>query len=163
MQIRPATASDVEAIVALKQILVTQAWSDDPHYLDAYPDYADRLRARLVELLVDPNHQYWVAADGNEVVGCVSASISKHLPGPDWSGISATMSDLVVAPAARGRGIARALMEVGMQWCRQQGAFGIDLHATRMARGMYAAMGWQRRQPEDPDATFVSMQWRFER
>lgn len=155
--------ADAATITELKLILVAQSWSDDPAYLDAYPGYADAVRSRLDELLVDPNHRYWVAEEDGQIAGCVSASISRHLPGPDWSGISASMSDLVVRPQFRGRGIAKALMNEGMTWCERQGAFGVDLHATRMARGMYAAMGWQRREPESDDAPFVSMFWRFGR
>lgn len=162
MQIRHATPDDIDPLVELKCLLVRQAWSDDPHYLDAYPDYRDRLRARLAELLISPTHQYWVAELGNRVVGVVSASVSKYLPGPDWSGISAHMSDLVVEEAARGQGIAKALMHEGMQWCREQGAWGIELHATRMARRMYEAMGWHYQEPEDRNGTFVTMCWRFQ-
>lgn len=162
MQIREATLADLDDIVRLKQLLVATAWSDDLHVLDSYPDYESRLRARVAELLQHPDHQFWVAFDGEEIVACLSASLAKHLPGPDWSGIHGHLSDLYVAETHRGQGIAKELMHIGVDWLRDRGAWGADLHATRMALPMYEAMGWERRQADAEDSTFFSLSKRFD-
>jgi len=43
----------------------------------------------------------------------------------------------------RRRGLARALMEVAVQWCRENGVDVVILHASPEGRGLYESMGFQ--------------------
>src|SRR5215471_4334695 len=43
----------------------------------------------------------------------------------------------------RRRGLARALMEVAVQWCRENGVDVVILHARPEGRGLYESMGFQ--------------------
>jgi GNAT superfamily N-acetyltransferase len=55
------------------------------------------------------------------------------------------LNDLFVAPAARRRGVARALLKAAADWGRENQAVRITLstQATNAgARALYASMGW---------------------
>jgi ribosomal protein S18 acetylase RimI-like enzyme len=54
------------------------------------------------------------------------------------------VADLVVAPAARGRGVGRALMTTGERWAREHGFEMLSLHVfaeNRGARALYEELG----------------------
>jgi GNAT superfamily N-acetyltransferase len=68
-----------------------------------------------------------------------------------WSTLSASrigvMNDLFVAPAARGGGVARALIATSLERCRQQGASALTWQTARdnaRARALYEAIGARR-------------------
>jgi ribosomal protein S18 acetylase RimI-like enzyme len=89
---------------------------------------ACRLRAPAV--------RYWVALDGGEVCGFVSS----------WEGVDGVgqVEDLYVAPSARGRGVAAALLRHGIADCRRHGAGGVVIvaDADDSPKTAYARMGW---------------------
>lgn len=77
-----------------------------------------------------------------------------------WSGgQEAYLQELYVAPALRGRGIGRALLEATMAAAREAGATTIDLNTgetDREARGLYESAGFTNREggPEGPSMLF---------
>ena len=55
------------------------------------------------------------------------------------------LNDLFVSPAARRRGVARALLDAAARTCREDGAAGLMLETGRdngAARALYRAAGW---------------------
>lgn len=158
VQIRDATPDDAADIMRLKLMLV-ESWEIEPPPGEGSGDdaYRGELRARIEELLAHPWYRYIVAVEGGRVVASASASITKHLPGPGWSGIAAHVADLVVEPGYRGQGIATALMDRCLAWCRAQSAYEVSMHATRAAVPMYRAMGWTPPAVEDPDGPFLTL------
>lgn len=158
--IRPATVHDVDDIHRLKYQLV-RTWYPDPAEVDDHPTYASTLRGRITEVIDHPWYHYVVAEVDGRVVACMSASIHKALPGPDWTGINAHMGDLFVQEDKRGMGLAGMLMDNCLAWCREQGAWSARMHATRMAVPMYLKQGWQPPEPEDPDGRFLTLLYAF--
>ncbi len=77
-----------------------------------------------------------------------------------WTGRpEAYLQELYVAPALRGRGIGRALLEATMAAAREAGAASIDLNTgetDREARGLYESAGFTNREgsPEGPSMLF---------
>jgi ribosomal protein S18 acetylase RimI-like enzyme len=77
-----------------------------------------------------------------------------------WSeGLETYLQELYVAPALRGRGIGRALLERTIELAREQGADGIDLNTGETdaaARGLYESMGFTNREgsPDGPSMLF---------
>ena len=66
-------------------------------------------------------------------------------PSPWTGGPEAYLQELYVAPARRGQGIGRALLEATMAAARQAGASGIDLatgETDRAARALYESCGF---------------------
>lgn len=162
MLIRDATPDDLDGILALKLALV-RTWFEDEDHLDAYPDYPAHLRERLADLMPRDFHHYWVAEDADgTLVACLSALVTKHLPGPEWSGVHAHLGDLYVVPEHRGEGLAHQLMERAMAWCEAQDAFMADMHATQMAQPMYLKMGWRPPVLEQPGGRFQTLEYFFD-
>jgi len=50
--------------------------------------------------------------------------------------------NVYVQPAYRRRGLARALTEAAVAWCRQNGVRMVILHASDAGRPIYAALGF---------------------
>lgn len=77
-----------------------------------------------------------------------------------WSeGLEAYLQELYVAPALRGRGIGRALLQRAIDLAREKGADGIDLNTGETdtaARGLYESMGFTNREggPDGPSMLF---------
>lgn len=77
-----------------------------------------------------------------------------------WTGKpEAYLQELYVAPALRGRGIGRALLEATMALAREAGATGIDLatgETDAAARALYESCGFTNRElgPDGPKMLF---------
>jgi ribosomal protein S18 acetylase RimI-like enzyme len=77
-----------------------------------------------------------------------------------WSGApEAYLQELYVAPALRGRGIGRALLEATIEAAREAGATGIDLNTGETdtaARALYESLGFSNREggPDGPAMLF---------
>ena len=80
--------------------------------------------------------RYWLARDGGEPRGFLCS----------WEGIDGVgqVEDLYVHPAARGRGIAAALLRHGVADCRRHGAKAVVIVADAgdSPKAAYARMGW---------------------
>lgn len=55
---------------------------------------------------------------------------------------TAMVAGMYVLPEYRGRGIARALMEWVVDWCREQGVKTIRLNASKAGRPLYESIGF---------------------
>jgi predicted GNAT family N-acyltransferase len=91
----------------------------------------------------DGDATHLVAVDGATVVGTVRLV---------HSGDTVKLGRLAVAPTARRRGLARALLEASEVWAREQGAARIVLSAQTYARGLYAAAGYRASGPTYAEA-----------
>lgn len=122
-QLQRLTPDTVDAVSTLARdiwqatypALISQAQIDvmlDERYAPA------TLRAQLD----DPAHAWWVARNGEALVGFAHA----HLTPPDCK-----LDKLYVHPHCQRRGIGRQLFEVSRQWSRQQRAQRIWLQVNR--------------------------------
>ena len=87
-------------------------------------------------------HAVFVAEEGGEVVGFVTASTRRHFAGD----LDAYVGELVVRREAEGRGVGRMLMSATEDWGRAQGLAHISLDtgaANARARAFYRALGYQ--------------------
>jgi len=136
ISIRKATAADVEALVPLLADLFSIE-------ADFRPD-VERQRRGLALLLAAPAQSLVLVAErGGEVVGMVTVQLVVSTAEGAQSGL---LEDMVVAPAARGRGIGRRLLEAAEGWTRERGATRLQLLADREngpALRFYERMGWR--------------------
>ena len=86
----------------------------------------DQIRLNLQEFLGNPAYGTFLAYLNNEPVGIatVSTAISVELGG------MAEFDDLYVLPAARNRGVAKALIESALNWCRTEGRAYVQVTVT---------------------------------
>jgi GNAT superfamily N-acetyltransferase len=93
--------------------------------------------------------QAWVAELGNSVVGHVAAGEIDRVESPHFVGFgrnNAEVMRLFVVPSARGRGVAEALLETAVAFCRANGRRPV-LEVTddrRAAVQLYERTGWRR-------------------
>ena len=94
-------------------------------------------------VVTNENAPTFVAEDGGRVVGMVTLCFFETL-----TGRKAYIDHLVVSPAARRRGVGRALMRHAIDEARAGGASRIDLTANgrkRAGRSLYRSLGFEQR------------------
>ncbi|TFV51747.1 GNAT family N-acetyltransferase [Blastococcus sp. TF02A-35] len=135
MRVRPATAEDLPALVALL--------ADDP--LGRSREGADLApyRAAFDRIDGDPAHLLVVAADGDDVVGTLQLSL---LPGLARGGALRGQVEAVrVRADRRGEGLGRALLRWTVEECRRQGCALVQLTSDLSRPGahrFYEALGF---------------------
>lgn len=132
--VRPVTASDVHAVVAL----VTEVLPEFGLEFGKGSPTDDELR-ELPASYVERGGAFWVADVDGDVLG--TCGLVPIEPG------TLELRKMYLRPAARGRGLGRALLETAVAWARARGAAKIVLDTTeRMERAIafYEANGFVR-------------------
>lgn len=132
--LRPATAADLEAVLALHCAFFTE---------DGYTVREDESRANLSRLLGDPTlGRLWVMDDGGEVAGYLLLAFGFSL---EFRGRDAFVDELYVAPSHRGRGLGTRALELAAEACRELGVRALHLEVERYKEGaqaLYRRMGF---------------------
>ncbi len=132
--------------------------------LSAYEEYAavipelwEGYRQDIIATLADPNPAAQIVAEmDGEMVGAVLLYPAGMVFAPEEDSTALEFPEvrlLAVVPAARRRGVGRALMEECVRRARHSGAAALTLHTMDMmetALRMYERMGFVR----DPDRDF---------
>ena len=97
--------------------------------------------AMLMQAVEAPGTHFFAAVDDGRIVGCASLCVSDSP-----TGRKASVEDVVVGSASRGRGIGRALMEHIIDFARRELA-PIDIHLTSRphrtaANALYRSLGF---------------------
>ena len=111
---------------------------------------ADRLAARLVELLADGDTAVLLVGAGPDGV-----AVLRFRPSLWSTALECYLAELYVTPPHRGRGLGRALLEAAMQLARERGADRIELGTSEddvAARALYVSAGFTNRErhPDGP-------------
>src|ERR1035441_8839657 len=147
IELRPAAASDLSAIIALER-----AADGAPHWpLATY-------EAILGEQLAAGQRCLIVAETDAALVGFV-VGLMHRIPATDREDRVAELESVVVAPSARRSGIGRALCCAVLDWCRSNRATEVVLEVRAGSAGaiaLYAGLGFTQdgRRPRyyrDPD------------
>jgi len=146
-RIRNATLQDAEALTDLLLVL-------------GFPDFAKLTRNEVSHQLQEkldvaqaPSHTLLVAESGTNIIGYAAVHWLPCLFRPKFDGY---LSELFVAPAARGRSVGTRLLQAVHDKARRQGCTRLTLVNRRdresYARGFYARHGWV----EQPEAARFS-------
>ena len=117
--IRPAKASDVDAIARLWEALVDYHRVLDAGLPPATPQGGMRYARRLIDHLDDPMARVLVAIRDDEVIGYVLGVIVDLAPDMFAQEASGFLADIYVANAQRRHGIGSALVHALSDWFQE--------------------------------------------
>ena len=136
IEIRPATAADLPALLALyaqldadrgKVLSVAQAQAVFER-ISSYPDY-----------------KVYVAVSGPEVIGTFELLIMDNLA--HMGAKSGVVEDVVVSDSWQGKGIGKRMMEFALERCREAGCYKMALSSNQKreaAHRFYDNLGFER-------------------
>jgi GNAT superfamily N-acetyltransferase len=132
VRVRPAAAADFEVVTRLLEELGRARVDDRTR---------EACRALYEREVADAEAGHLVAEDAGAVIGFCSLHFRGRLnyPTPD-----AWIPDLIVTASARGRGVARALLEAAEKRARARGCWALTLesgYGRREAHRLYEGYG----------------------
>jgi GNAT superfamily N-acetyltransferase len=139
--VRRVTSADVEAWARLRVALIASL-------REVGPDVAAALEASIAawlrERIDSPAFGAFVAVDEARVVASGGISLYDNPPGPSPATREAYVMSMFTEPDARGRGVARAVLEAMLDFARAAGGVGrVWLRATEMGRPVYVRAGFE--------------------
>lgn len=91
----------------------------------------------------DRDHVGWICEVDGRAVASAMVTLQPWLPHPRYpSGIRPYFHSVHTDPDHRGRGFARRLTEVAIEWAREQGFTNFVLHASEQGRPIYERLGF---------------------
>lgn len=137
--VRSYTPADHDAVVALADRLLIgrPAWRDGERWREVARSWVEGSAAAAS----DNGHAFFVAVEGERIVGLVSGSTRTHFTGD----VDAYIGELVVDASAEGTGVGGALLRRIEGWAVEQGHTRITLEtgaANDRARTFYDRAGY---------------------
>ncbi len=134
-EFRPATLSDVEAILALQH-----AYYDE----EGYPFVETEARVALTRLVADSSlGRAWVAEQDQRAIAYAVLTLGYSL---EYRGRDAFVDEIYVAPVHRGRGLGRQALQVMESACRSEGVRALHLEVeleNQSAGELYRSVGFR--------------------
>lgn len=145
MEIRPATAADVPAILPLvaKICALHEQWDPAKYGFVANPQ--ERYRRWLSARADDPRGVLLVADTGEKIVGFLVGEIEQDVP-IYRIGQFGFIHDLWIEPEYRDEGIGRTMVMLAIERFKQMGVAQVRLDTARpndAARALFAACGFR--------------------
>ncbi len=139
--IRPAEASEAAVITAHRRAMFAEMRGLPDDQLDVM---AAAFEPWVAERLARRDYLGWVAANAaGEVVGGAGVWLMDWPPHAlHWEPRRGNILNVYVQPQYRRRGLARALTQRAIDWCRQSRVRMVILHASPMGRPVYEALGF---------------------
>lgn len=139
--VRAATADDLETILVHRRRMFEDMGYGAEAGLDVMVAAA---REPLRRWLAEGLYRGWLVEREGAVAAGGGMLITIGLPhAADHETRRATILNVYTEPAHRRQGLARALMDVMIGWCREQGLPAVTLDASADGRALYAAMGFR--------------------
>ena len=141
--VRPASADDLDVVTELRLALLREH-ADNPIYRRVRPDAPARARRLYAAQLASKSEVTLLAELDGAVVGilrCVE-NMGYPLLFPHAYGY---ISSVYVRPAARRRGVLRALLGAATEWCRARDLHELRLHNAAdnpQSNAAWAALGF---------------------
>ena len=138
--IRPAAVDDVPVLLAHRRGMFRDMGHSGEEGMRRMLASAEQF---IRSAFADGTYRAWIAEVAGEAVGGGAVHIVPWIPGyADPSPCRAYVHNVYVEPAFRRRGIARAVMQAMIAWCRQRGFRSMTLHASDQGHSLYAGLGF---------------------
>jgi len=140
-EIRPATLADVDAILHHRRTMFLEMGYRDESALDAM---TARFHPWLRRKMGAGEYLAWfaLAPDSSIAAGLglwLMDGPPHMLAGGRWRG---NIVNVYTEPGYRRQGMARALMQVALDWCTKNGVGAVILHSSADGRALYESMGF---------------------
>jgi GNAT superfamily N-acetyltransferase len=139
--LRRASASDLDVLVAHRRAMFRDMGYSDDYALDAM---AEKFQVWLQERMDDGLYLAWLVSAPD---GTIAAGAGLWLM--DWPphmvghGIHrGNILNVYTEAPFRRQGLARALMEAALAWCRENGVDTVILHASAEGKALYESIGF---------------------
>jgi len=139
--LREATVGDVHAVAQHRVAMFRDMGVLPEAEADAL---AASSAAFLARAIPSGDYRGWIAERDGEVIAGAGVVLRPLLPRPGHldGGVEAYVLNVYTEPAHRRRGIARALMEAVLTWCRSEQVARVTLHASDEGRPLYLTLGF---------------------
>ena len=140
--VRRAGPADLDTLCELWLEVARHHAGLDPGF-GLRPNARDEVRRLLAAELGDPEAAAWLAGDGAADGFCI-ARIDRAPPIHEQT-LRAEITDLGVRPAARRRGLGRALVDAALRWVRERGVAHVEVRvmvANHEGQGFWRALGF---------------------
>ena len=141
--IREATPDDAEIIFCQRRDMFEDVWGPlDPESVAMMEEtFVPWVRRGLA----DGSYRGWLAcADDGHVVAGGGLIVHKWMTSPrNMDSRRAYIANIYTKPDYRSQGIARRVMNIILDWCRNEGFKGVALHASPYGRPLYASLGFE--------------------
>ncbi|PWU03511.1 MAG: N-acetyltransferase [Terriglobia bacterium] len=139
---RPATAEDIEVILDHRIEMYRDMGYRDPEQLARVRGvsreyFNDALRNGGYHAILAEIEDAGIVGGGGVVVCPWPGSVDRLQPRRPW------ILNVYVRPGYRRRGVARAIMQELIAWCRAEGFDCVCLHASDEGRPLYEQLGFQ--------------------
>ena len=142
LRVRLATLDDVATIVYQRHAMFAEMGDGTPESLDQM-DVG--FGPWLVEKISAGEYLGWFALDENgRPVAGVGLWAQPWPVGPvDQTGKRVYLMNVYTEPGYRGRGLARGLVQLSLDWARERGVKTVVLHASDAGRPIYESLGFR--------------------
>ena len=139
--IRAATVDDLGEIIRHRRCMFRDMGFKDAAALDAM----EATSAPFIKTgLQDGSFREWfVEIDGRVVAGGGVLFLGQLSSPRDPNAQRAWILNMYTEPEYRGRGLAKAIIETSIAWCREQGFAWVSLHASEAGRHLYEKLGFK--------------------
>jgi GNAT superfamily N-acetyltransferase len=139
--IREATLADIPEILRQRRAMYVDMNYKDASALDAMVKLT---AGYLEESMTDGSFCAWLACENDRAVAGGAVVMTPWPAHPyDLECRRATILNVYTYPAYRRRGLARALMQTMIAWCRREGFARVTLHASDDGRHLYESLGFE--------------------
>jgi GNAT superfamily N-acetyltransferase len=140
--IREAGAADFAHLVYHRRTMFAEMGLGDAASLDRVEEASKKYFAQALQ---HGTYKGWLAeAAGGAVIGG-GGLVLACWPGYPGETLAqrAWILNMYTEPAARGQGVAKRLLHVMIEWCRNNGFSNVSLHASDAGRPIYESFGFQ--------------------
>ena len=139
--IRPASTADLETLVEHRRAMFQDMGHSDETAMRAM---SEKFRFWLLDHMNAGDYQAWLATAPDGTIAAGTGLWLMDWP-PHMIGKGARRGNILnvyTNANFRRRGLARALMQAALDWCKQNGIDTIILHASPSGRSLYEQMGF---------------------